>query len=63
MIQVTREIVRILLLPRIQWVMVQVIEKYETNSFFSVEISWITRIIDSNVQTNRPLMSIILVLR
>ena len=36
---------------------------YETNSFFSVEISWITRIIDSNVQTNRPLMSIILVLR
>ena len=63
MIQVIREIVRILLLPRIQWVMVQVIEKYETNSFFSVEISWITRIIDSNVQTNRPLMSIILVLR
>ena len=36
---------------------------YETNSYFSVEISWITRIIDSNVQTNRPLMSIILVLR
>ena len=63
MIQVIREIVRILLLPRIQWVMVQVIEKYETNSFFSVGISWITRIIDSNVQTNRPLMSIILVLR
>ena len=63
MIQVIREIVRILLLPRIQCVMVQVIEKYETNSFFSVEISWITRIIDSNVQTNRPLMSIILVLR
>ena len=63
MIQVIREIVRILLLPRIQWVMVQVIEKYETNSFFSVEISWITRTIDSNVQTNRPLMSIILVLR
>ena len=63
MIQVIREIVRILLLPWIQWVMVQVIEKYETNSFFSVEISWITRIIDSNVQTNRPLMSIILVLR
>ena len=44
MIQVIRIIVRILLLPWIQWVMIQVIEKYETNSVFSVEIRWINRI-------------------
>ena len=60
-IQVIRVIARILLLPWIQWI--QVIERYETNSFFSVEISWITRITDPSVQTNRPLMSIIWVLR
>ena len=62
-IQVIWVIVRILLLPWIQWVMIQVIERYKTNSFFSVEISWITRITDPSVQTNRPLMSIIWVLR
>ena len=52
MIQVIRVIVRILLLPWIQWVMIQVIEKYETNSFFSVEISWIIRI---TVQVSRQI--------
>ena len=54
-IQVIRVIVRILLLPWTQWVMFQVIEKYETDSFFSVEISWITRITVPSVQTNKPL--------
>ena len=34
-------------------------ERYETNSFFKAEISWITRIIDPSVQTNRSLISII----
>ena len=62
-IQVIRLIVRILFLPRIQWVMIQVIGRYETNSFFSVEISWITRITDPSAQINRLLMSIIWVLR
>ena len=38
--------------------MIQVIERYETNSFFSVEISWITRITDPGAQINRLLMSI-----
>ena len=56
MIQVIRVIVRTLLLPCIQWVMIQVTERYETNyetnSFFSVEISWITRITEQSVQTN-----------
>ena len=56
MIQV---IARTLFLPWIQWVMIQVIERYETNSFFSIEISWVTRITDPSVQTNWPLMSII----
>ena len=46
-----RVIVRILLLPLIQWVMGQVIERYETNSFLSVEISWITRVTDPSVQS------------
>ena len=50
-IQVIRVIVRILLLPWIQWFMIQVIERYETNSFFRVEISWITCITDPSVQT------------
>ena len=62
-IQVIRVIGRTLLLPWIQWATIQVIEKYETNSFFSIEISWITRITDPSVQTNRPLISIIWVLR
>ena len=48
-----RVIVRILLLPWIQRVIIQAIERYETNSFFSTEISWIT---DPSVQTNRPLI-------
>ena len=55
-------IVRILLLPWIQLAVIQVIERYETNSFLSVEISWITSITDSSDQTNKPLMSIIWVL-
>ena len=62
-IQVIRRIVRTLLLLWTQWIIIQVIERYERNSFFSVEISWITRITDLSVQTNRPLMSIILILR
>ena len=40
--QVIRVTARILLLPWIQWVTIQVIESYETNGFFSVQISWIT---------------------
>ena len=52
-----RVIVRILLLPWIHWVMIQVIERDETNSFFNVEISWTTRMTDPSDQTNRPLMS------
>ena len=35
--------------------MIQVIERYETNSFFLVAITWIARITDPSVQTNRPL--------
>ena len=35
-IQEIRGIVRILLLPWIQWVMIQVIERYEKNGFFLV---------------------------
>ena len=62
-IQVIRVIVRILLLAWTQWVMVQVIESYERNSAFSVEINWITRITDPSVQTKRPLISIMWVLR
>ena len=59
MIQMMRVIVRILLLlPWIQWVVIQVIERYEQNGFFSFRISWITRITDLSVETNRPLMSI-----
>ena len=57
-IQVIQLILRILFLSWIQWVMIQVIERYETNSFFSVEISWITRITDPGAQINRLLMSI-----
>ena len=62
-IQVIRVILRILLLPWIQWVMIRVIERYATNGFFSVEISWIPLITDPSVQTNRPLMAIIWILR
>ena len=62
-IQVIRVIVRILLLAWTQWVMVQGIESYERNSAFSVEINWITRITDPSVQTKRPLISIMWVLR
>ena len=61
--QVIRVTTRILLLPWIQWVTIQVIESYETNGFFSVQISWITRITDPGVQTSRPLWPIIRVLR
>ena len=61
--QVIRVTARILLLPWIQWVTIQVIESYETNGFFSVQISWITRITDPGVQTSRPLWPIIRVLR
>ena len=50
-----RVIVRILLLLWIQWVMIQVIERYETNRFFRVAITWIARITDPRFQTNRPL--------
>ena len=50
-----RVIVRILLLPWIQWVMIPVIERYKTNRFFSFKTSWITRITDPSVQANRPL--------
>ena len=57
-IQAIREIVRILLLPWIEWIMIQVIERYETNGFFSFQISWIPCITDPSVQTNRHLMSI-----
>ena len=32
--------------------MTQVIERYEANSFFSIEISWINRTTDLSVQTN-----------
>ena len=53
-VQVIRVFVRIPLLPWIQWVMIQVTERYETNSFFSVEISWITFFADPSVLTNRP---------
>ena len=50
-IHVIRVIVRILLLPWIQLVMIQVIESMK-DVFFSVQISWITRITDPSVQTN-----------
>ena len=63
LIQLIQVIVRILLLPWIQWVMIQAIESYETNSVFSVEISWITRITDPSVQAKRSLISIMWVLR
>ena len=35
--------------------MTQVIERYEANSFFSIEISWINRITDLSVQTKKTL--------
>ena len=35
--------------------MIQVTQRYETNVLFSVQISWITRITDPSVQTNRRL--------
>ena len=51
-IQVIGVIARILLLLWMKCVMIQVVERYETNSSFSVEFSWIYRITDPSAQTN-----------
>ena len=56
-IKVIQVIERILLFPWIQWVMIQVLERYETG-FFDFQIIWITRITNPSVQTNRTLMSL-----
>ena len=56
-VRLFRVIERTLLLDWIQWIMIQVIKSYKANVFFNYQVSWITRIIDLNAQTNRTLMS------
>ena len=56
-VRLIRVIERTLLLDWIQWIMIQVIKSYKANVFFNHQVSWITRIIDLNAQTNRTLMS------